>query len=191
MLKSPEEFIRGLQGGKFQPSDRLLVRDGTAVEWIPIEEIHQFKLDSESFETLIDNGSSQSSQDIFDHIRQPRFNFSALALGGFWYFLHGMPRRGGGRLLLTAAVLVGMLFTGLLLDLTATYLLPLIFAGWMAMGIYSAMRADHDLNLQQLMKFHRIQPRSVGDVIEPDMIRLLNEESTDPYIPTLREKILN
>lgn len=191
LLKSPADFIKGLQNGKFRPTDCLLVKDSGTIEWIPIEEIQQFRLGSDPFNTSIPDDFVLHSQDLFDHIRQPRFNLSALTLGGFWYFMHGMPRIAVTRLILTVLLMASVGSIGMLIQLSFSQLLPLILMGWISMGIFNAFRADHDLNLLQMTRFHQDQSEPDVDSVELDVMPVLDDDSPDLQILTPKDKILN
>ncbi|TKJ37594.1 hypothetical protein CEE37_13860 [candidate division LCP-89 bacterium B3_LCP] len=183
--------MKSIKKGKIHLSDELLVREQGGVQWIPIQDIDQFK-----FEANEPNGSSTSAVvsspgDIFDHVRQPGFNLSAFCYGAFWYFLHKMPAIGRRKLIVTIILMFTAFAGGILLEFTPIPITLLLLAVWSISALHSAWRADHDLNLLQIKRFHQetTTPHDEGSGFEH--IPLSEDDIVDLYIPTLREKILN
>ena len=191
LLKSPADFLKGLKSGKIRPTDSILVKDSSDIQWIPINEIQQYRLETQA---CAQNGGDEftlPSGYLFDHIRQPRFNLSALALSSFWYFFHGMPHLGVKRVILTAITLGSLLCVGVVLKLTLIPIILLLILGWFAVAVLNAWRADHDLNRRQIERFHsnaiELGISTKGSNQVPESVL----EPPDPRIPTIKEKILN
>lgn len=191
LLKSPEDFFKGLKSGKIRKTDCLLAKDRRRIEWVPISEISQFRLETQRRDDRVYETSVLQSSDLFDHIRQPRFNLSALTLGPLWYLFHGLPRLGRQRLALTVGIL-GLLSTvGVFFQLSFFQLLPLLTSGWLGMAIGCALNADHHLNRLQVERFHRDMLQSEAG---PDPSPPLPDPAVDIIdlrVPSLKEKVLN
>ena len=191
ILKTPEDLLKSVKSGKIRQTDQLLVKDRQGIEWIPISEIHQFRIDIDFGK--LDGGRSlePKSGDLLDHIRQPRFNTQALLLGGVWYFLHGMPRYAVKHLIIAGALICGISCIGVAFNLSYFQLLPLLFAGWLVASLSSAMRADHDLNRMQVERFHHCDLPNLNDREEAIPTAISENHPLDFHSPTIKEKILN
>lgn len=191
MLKSPEDFFKSLKSGKIRPTDCLLVKENQSVEWIPVREIHQFRLETR-YDMPAENKDHIINPDgLFDHIRQPRFNVSALALGGFWYFWNDMPRLALRRLLLAAGLICFFFSIGIAIGLSFVQCLPFLLAGWLASAVFCAIRADHDLNCLQVERFHRESPQIADNQCDTIRIRSSTHPPREVQSPIGREKVLN
>lgn len=105
--------------------------------------------------------------------------------------MHGMPRLGVTRLIFAALVIFCLGAIGLSIHLPLVQLLPFILAGWLGTGILCALRADHDLNLLQMERFHQGENESDVDSLELDVYPILGNDSMDLHFPTPKDKILN
>lgn len=190
LIKSPTDFLKGLKTGKLRPTDHILVKDKGETEWIPIQQIRQFQVGINSENSEINPQSIFQLDDLFDHIRQPKFNFRALILGGFWYFLHGMPQRGFRNLILAAILSTGLFFLGNLIRIPLIILPILPLIGWFIAATYAAWRADHDLNKLQVERFHKSNSITARK-IESEQVKSPVIGFPDPSIVPLKEKILN
>ncbi len=191
VLKSPDDFLSQLKAGKIQPADRILVRDQNGVTWLPIEDIAQFRVETKNALGQSEETSVVQPGDIFDHIRKPQFNFTALLLGGFWYRQRNMKRLGNKRLLWNVLICVGLILGSAILGWPAINLLPLMGIGWLTANLYSALRADHDLNRLQITKFHYNSPQAGNNTLELDESAIEFVDPRNSITTILREKIYN
>jgi hypothetical protein len=129
--------------------------------------------------------------DIFDHIRKPKFNLEALLFGGFWYWQHDLKNQGNKHLLWSVLICVGLIVGGLMAGWPAIMLLPLSGIAWLGSNLYSALRADHDLNKLQIEKFHCNTPQANTNGISEYETGTEVLDSREVIIPNLREKIYN
>ena len=191
VLKTPEDLLKSIKSGKIRPADRLLVKDPQGIEWIPISEIHQFRIDIDFNKLEKGKGLEPDSCDLLDHICQPRFNFRALLLGGFWYFLHGMPRYAAKRLFVATILICAVTCIGLASGFNYIQLLPLILAGWLLTSLSSALRADHDLNRMQVERFNQCDLQNLSGQDEEIPTVVSEHQPFDFHCPSIKEKVLN
>jgi hypothetical protein len=86
---------------------------------------------------------------------------------------------------------VGLIAGGAILGWPVINLLPLMAIGWLTANLYSALRADHDLNRLQITKFHCNSPQAGNNVFEVDKSATECVDPRDSITPILREKIYN
>lgn len=194
IVKSPQQFIRNLQAGKFLPTDCILAKNQQKTEWIPLNKVHQFRLESVFGDEIDPSIHSFYTDKLFDRIRKPRFNISAFTFGGFWYFFNRMPHLAWKRLCLSGVTL-GLLFAlGLMFNLPFSHLVPLALIGWFSTASISAVRADYDYNRLQIQEYQSDTQKddhlSISDAngwSTPDIWA----DSPVRIVPTWKEKILN
>lgn len=154
LLKTPADFITKLKSGKILSSDSVLVKNREGLEWIPIQEVSEFQIAEQPVPKSEEKTPGHLSADLFDHIKQPGFNYSALATGAFWYFFHGLPTTGFKRLIPTVVTIMVSGTLGYFLNLPILSLAALASGGWLGSSLFCALRADHDLNRLQVERFH-------------------------------------
>ncbi len=191
VIKSPEDFIKYLKSGKIYPTDNLLVKDSQGVEWLPVGEIAQFRVEQAGAPGSLSKSATFSPSAIFDHIKQPRFNFSALIAGGLWYFKHKMPSLGIRYLSVALLTSIALITAGLLSGFSILLLLSLFITGWLGNNIVCALRADYDLNKRQVERFHHLELQSDNSSIDFKVNSYSGIDPLDLLIPTSKEKILN
>ncbi len=187
--------MKSLHAGKFLPTDRILVRDKTGTEWIPLRDVEQFHLDIPSQQSAAVGGGILHGETLFDRIRKPRFNLSAFILSGFWYFFHNMPDLAWKRLL-PAVFLLGLsLSVGAAFGLPVEHRVLLLLIGWFSIAAWCAVRADYDFNRLQVKRYQDEIRRRDNQPAQPANHR---PDSSDPLqnpvvlcTPTRKEKILN
>ncbi len=185
VIKSADDFFECLESGKILPTDNLLVKDADNTEWLPISEIAQFQLNIPGFKQGSKDFRVLESEDIFDHIKQPRFNLAAFAAGGVWHIMRGMKSLGCRYLLVALMTGAAFAVAGIASGLSLIYITPLLLLGWFGVNYFCALRADHDLNLLQVNRFHRNKPQ------DKSSSRIQDPETLDFYMPTFKEKALN
>ncbi|MCX6639479.1 MAG: hypothetical protein NTW14_03235 [bacterium] len=153
LIKSPADFLQNLQMGKIRPTDQLLVKDQSGLDWIPISAISQYR-HLNNRQVAISTAKESSETHLLDHIRTPGFNMAAFLLGGFWYFTHNLPRLALKRLLPVLLSIAFVVCLGALHRLHSESVVPVVLLLWFSAASFIAFRADHDLNRTQVERFN-------------------------------------
>jgi len=190
LIPDPTIFLNSLQAGKILPTDRLLVKNGSSFEWIPISEVECFDLGSITSQDH-DENSAGDKGNLLKRIRVPSFNLSAFFLGGCWYLKNKMLRTGLLKLSLSITLMSLSVFAGIIFELGLNNTIALSTVAWLTMAVQTGLYANRDFNRMLVKTLHtQSQPETGLNDQNIDWQGPL-EENALFIAPTLREKVLN